>query len=147
MITEPRIVRASDAQPHRLHGEGRIFRLLYPDTVGSRQLFIGLAVVPPGEAPHVYHRHGIETIGDKRLEYAPDFEEFYYVVEGRSLMQWRSESGAVTESAVQAGDSVFMPPGCAEHRIFNSGAAVMRVLYGGTPPARVTTIAPAAEGP
>jgi mannose-6-phosphate isomerase-like protein (cupin superfamily) len=139
-MEEPKIVHFSDAQPHQLHGEGRILRLIYPATVGSQRLFIGLAVVPPGEAPHVFHRHGVEIIGDIRLEYDPDFEEFYFVVAGSGLMQWRYDDGAVTEKPVSAGDAIYMPPGCVEHRIFNSGASEMRVLYGGTPPARITIL-------
>lgn len=141
-MTEPRIVRASEAAPHPLHGAGTLFRLIYPATAGSRQLFVGLAVVPPGEAPHVFHRHGVEVIGDTRLEYAADFEEFYYLVEGHGLMQWKDGKGAILEAPVGEGDAVFMPPGCAEHRIFNSGSGTLRVLYGGTPPARVSKITP-----
>lgn len=139
-MSEPRIMRASEAKPHDLHGDGRIFRLIYPGTVGSKQLFVGLAVVPPGEAPHVFHTHGVEVVGDTRLEYAPDFEEFYYVVEGNGQMQWKHADGEIAQTPVSAGDSIFMPPGCLAHRIFNSGQSVMRVLYGGTPPARVTKI-------
>jgi len=139
-MAEPRIMRGADAPPHQLHGEGRIFRLIYPATVNSDRLFIGLAVVGPGEAPHVFHRHGTEVIGDTRLEYAPDFEEFYFVVEGRGHMQWKLESGELVEQPVEAGDAIYMPPGCAEHRIFNSGSAQLRVLYGGTPPAKITKI-------
>ncbi|MCW5751141.1 MAG: cupin domain-containing protein [Alphaproteobacteria bacterium] len=141
-VIAPRIVRAADAAPHPLHGEGTLFRLIYPATVGSRQLFVGLAVVPPGQAPHVFHRHGVEIVGNTRLEYAPDFEEFYFLVEGRGLMQWKDADGSIAEVEVAAGDAVFMPPGCAEHRIFNSGSATLRVLYGGTPPARVSRISP-----
>jgi mannose-6-phosphate isomerase-like protein (cupin superfamily) len=139
--TEPRIVRAEDAALHPLHGDGRIRRLIYPATVASQRIFIGLAEVPPGEAPHVFHRHGSEIIGDGKLEYARDFEEFYFIVEGEGSMQWKPEAGGLTEVAVKAGDAIYMPPGVVEHRIFNSGTQTLKVLYGGSPPATVTKVA------
>jgi len=138
VMREPKIVRAADAEPHALHGAGKIFKLLYPSTVDAKKIFVGLAVVPPGEAPHVFHRHGVELIGSTRIEYAPDFEEFYYVVEGAGTMQWKLDAARMVERPVEAGDSIFMPPGCVEHRIFNSGQRVLKVLYGGSPPAQIT---------
>jgi uncharacterized cupin superfamily protein len=139
--TEPRIVRGEDAAPHPLHGNGRIRRLIYPATAGSQRIFIGLAEVPPGEAPHVFHRHGSEIIGDVRLEYAVDFEEFYFIIEAEGTMQWKPEAGGLTEVPVKAGDAIYMPPGVVEHRIFNSGSTTLKVLYGGSPPATVTKLA------
>lgn len=138
-MAEPRLIRAAAAPAHPLHGGGRLRRLIDPATVGSRRLFLGLAIVPPGEAAHVFHRHGSEVVGDLRLTYAPDFEEFYVLVAGRGLMQWREAEGApVAEAEVAAGDAVYLPPGVMEHRIFNPGPAELRVLYGGTPPAAIT---------
>lgn len=142
----PRIVRSTEAEPHALHGDGRLFKLLYPSTVDAKKIFLGLAVVPPGEAPHVFHRHGVEVIGATTIEYASDFEEFYYIVEGAGTMQWKAEAERIAERPVSAGDSVFMPPGCVEHRIFNSGDRVLKVLYGGSPPARVTTVTAPGSG-
>ena len=139
MNEAPRIARLNDAPAHQLHGEGLIRKLVYPDTVGSRRLFVGLATVPPGKAPHVFHRHGIEEHGTTRIEYADDFEEFYFVVAGSGEMQWIDERGERRASAVATGDAIYMPAGCLAHRIFNSGESEMRVLYGGTPPAKITT--------
>lgn len=137
----PRVVRHGDFPVHALHGEGAIRKAIYPELTGSQRLFLGLAEFGPGTAPHVFHRHGTEVVGApgqrRRLTYAPEFEEFYYVVEGRGEMQWRFDDGRVHTEPVQAGDAVYFPPGVVEHRIFNIGPAMMRVLYGGTPPARV----------
>lgn len=133
----PRVIKLSDFASHALHGEGAIRRAIYPDTVGSLRLFIGLAEFGPGTAPHVWHRHGTEQIGNRELSYAEDFEEFYFVVEGAGEMQWRFDDGTQQAVAVEAGDAVYFPPGVAEHRIFNTGTTRMRVLYGGTPPAAV----------
>jgi mannose-6-phosphate isomerase-like protein (cupin superfamily) len=136
----PRIVRYEEAMVHPLHGNGRIKRLIYPTTCGSERLFIGIAEVPPGEAPHVFHRHGTEIVGDNQLEYSADFEEFYFVVEGNGSMQWKVDGDKIMESAVKAGDSIFMPRGVVEHRIFNSGSSTLRVVYGGSPPAKITKL-------
>lgn len=140
-MEEPRIVRGAEAESHPLHGEGRIRRLIYPQTVGSRKLFVGIAEVGPGEAPHVFHRHGVERVGNVELTYAEDFEEFYFVVEGSGLMQWRHGDGVEHGIPVSAGDAIYMPVDAAEHRIFNNGAGALRVLYGGTPPAAVRRLA------
>lgn len=138
-MAEPRLVRGAEAPLHPLHGGGRIRRLVYPATCSSSRLFLGLATVPPGEAPHVFHRHGTKIVGAVRLTYDPEFEEFYFIAAGAGLMQWREHDGApVTEVPVAAGDAVYMPPGVVEHRIFNPGPGTLQVLYGGTPPARVT---------
>jgi uncharacterized cupin superfamily protein len=140
----PVVVRRSDFPMHGLHGTGAIFRAIYPDLAGSRALFVGLAEFEPGTAPHVFHRHGTEVVGEpgrrRRLTYAPDFEEFYFVVDGSGEMQWRLDDGRIQTEAVNTGDAVYFPPGVVEHRIFNTGGKTMRVLYGGTPPAQIELI-------
>jgi mannose-6-phosphate isomerase-like protein (cupin superfamily) len=136
-VETPRVIKRGDFASHELHGDGAIRRAIYPDTVGSRRLFLGLAEFGPGTAPHVWHRHATERIGDRELSYADDFEEFYFVVEGVGEMQWRFDDGTQQAEAVGPGDAVYFPPGVVEHRIFNTGTARMRVLYGGTPPAAV----------
>jgi oxalate decarboxylase/phosphoglucose isomerase-like protein (cupin superfamily) len=142
--TEPVVIRGADFPGHTLHGEGTIRRAIYPDLTGSARLFVGLAEFGPGQAPHVFHNHGTEVVGAagrrRRLTYAEDFEEFYFVVEGSGEMQWRFADGSARAVTVEAGDAVYFPPGVVEHRIFNSGTSRMRVLYGGTPPASVETL-------
>jgi oxalate decarboxylase/phosphoglucose isomerase-like protein (cupin superfamily) len=136
----PRIIRREDQPVHPLHGEGRIRRIVYPATVGSVKIFLGIAEVAPGEAPHVFHRHGREVVGDVELSYPSDFEEFYYIESGEASMQWRTADGVLEEVPVVAGDAVYFPPDVMEHRILNTGRAMLRVLYGGTPPARVVPV-------
>jgi oxalate decarboxylase/phosphoglucose isomerase-like protein (cupin superfamily) len=144
MSVKPVVVHLENYPAHTMHGAGAIRRAIYPDLTGSRNLFIGLAEFGPGTAPHVFHRHGSELVGEsgyrRRLTYAPQFEEFYFVLEGSGEMQWRFDDGNIHIEPVKAGDSVYFPPGVTEHRIFNTGLATMRVLYGGTPPALVETI-------
>jgi mannose-6-phosphate isomerase-like protein (cupin superfamily) len=138
---EPRVVRRHDFAGHELHGSGSLRRAIYPDTVGSRRLFVGVAEFDPGTAPHVWHRHATETVGGRELSYASDFEEFYFVVDGSGEMQWRFEDGKRRSVPVSSGDAVYFPPGVVEHRIFNTGPVRMTVLYGGTPPAAVRNLA------
>lgn len=140
----PKVVHLSEYPKHSLHGAGAIRRVIYPDLTGSQRLFIGLAEFGPGTAPHVFHRHGTEVVGEpgqqRRLTYAADFEEFYFVVEGTGEMQWRFDDGRQAAEPVAAGDAVYFPPGVVEHRIFNTGTSTMRVLYGGTPPALIEAL-------
>jgi mannose-6-phosphate isomerase-like protein (cupin superfamily) len=144
MTVKPKVIRSPDFSLHRLHGTGAIRRAIYPDTAGSQRLFVGIAEFEPGTAPHVLHRHDSEIVGTpgerRRLTYAPDFEEFYYVVAGAGEMQWRDSDGRSWAEPVNAGDCVFFPPGVAEHRVFNTGTTPMRVLYGGAPPATIETV-------
>lgn len=139
--TEPVVVRRAAFGGHALHGEGTLWRAIYPDLAGSRRLFVGLAEFAPGTAPHVFHRHGSEVVGApgarRRLTYAADFEEFYFVVDGEGELQWRLAAGGECRAPLAQGDAVYFPPGVAEHRVFNTGTRTMKVLYGGTPPARV----------
>jgi mannose-6-phosphate isomerase-like protein (cupin superfamily) len=139
-MTAPRIVRRAEQPVHPLHGEGRIRRIIYPATVGSEKLFVGIAEVAPGEAPHVFHRHGREVVGAIELTYAADFEEFYFVVAGDATMQWIDRDGTMHEEPVGAGDAVYFPPDVASHRILNTGRTTLAVLYGGTPPAQTTPV-------
>lgn len=139
-MEEPRIVRRAEQPVHPLHGEGRIRRIVYPTTVGSGKIFVGIAEVGPGETPHVFHRHTREIVGDVEVSYAEDFEEFYYVVAGEGTMQWRTAEGTLREAPVHAGDAVYFPPDVMEHRIVNTGRGTLGVLYGGTPPARIVPV-------
>lgn len=144
MPITPIVIPSVEFRAHALHGDGAIRRAIYPDTTGSRALFLGLAEFGPGTAPHVFHRHGTEVVGEaghrRRLTYAADFEEFYFVVDGNGELQWRLDDGTQHARAVRAGDAVYFPPGVVEHRVFNTGTATMRVLYGGTPPAAVDAL-------
>lgn len=139
-MTEPIIVRAEACEPHPLHGQGTIKRIIYPTTVGSTRIFVGIAEVGPGQAPHVFHRHGREIIGNSQLEYADDFEEFYYIVSGNGTMQWILADGSLREEPISAGDAVYMPPAVVEHRVLNTSKTSLRVLYGGSPPAKITAL-------
>ena len=95
--TTPVVVHRAGFTGHALHGQGSLWRAIYPDLTGSRRLFVGLAEFGPGTAPHVFHRHGTEVVGApgarRRLTYAKDFEEFYFVVEGDGELQWRFADG------------------------------------------------------
>ncbi len=141
---EPVVVRRQSFAGHALHGEGTLWRAIYPELTGSRRLFVGLAEFAPGTAPHVFHRHGTEVVGgpgaQRRLIYAADFEEFYFVVDGEGELQWRFADGRERREPVATGDAVYFPPGVVDHRVFNTGTRTMKVLYGGTPPAHVESV-------
>ena len=134
----PVIVRLANGIPHKLHGDGAITKLIYPENVGSVNFFCGMAEIPPGSFAHVFHRHAVEVHGNTQIAYSPDFEEFYFVHIGEGTMQWREdENSELFEQPVAAGDCIYMPPGVVEHRMLNTGEETMFLLYGGTPPAVV----------
>ncbi len=135
----PKIVKYTDGIPHNLHGEGKIKKLVYPENTGSKAFFCGMAEIPPGDFPHVFHRHQEEVHGNIKINYAPEFEEFYFVHRGSGVMQWREdENSKLFEEPVTTGDCIFMPPGVIEHRMLNTGKETMYLLYGGSPPADIS---------
>ena len=86
-----------------------------------------------------FHRHQEEVHGNIKINYAPEFEEFYFVHRGSGVMQWREdENSKLFEEPVTTGDCIFMPPGVIEHRMLNTGKETMYLLYGGSPPADIS---------
>ena len=78
--------------------------------------------------------------GDLRGPVDAHLRDVDFVVEGEGAMQWYDDAGAMHEKPVKAGDAIYMPRDCDSHRIFNSGSSMLRVLYGGTPPAKITKV-------
>lgn len=89
--------------------DGSIIReLMHPSAHGSRNQSLAEAVVPVGTTTQL-HRH-LRS------------EELYHIAAGEGRMTL----GAGT-FAVQAGDTVCIPPG-TPHKIANTGAADLRIL-------------------
>lgn len=143
--TEPVVVRRAAFGGHALHGEGTLWRAIYPDLAGSRRLFVGLAEFAPGTAPHVFHRHGSEVVGApgarRRLTYAADFEEFYFVVDGEGELQWRLAAGGECRAPLAQGDAVYFPrrrraPGLQHRHAHDEGAVRRHAAGAGGAPRR-----------
>jgi mannose-6-phosphate isomerase-like protein (cupin superfamily) len=138
-MSELKIVRAADVQPQNLRGQpqeaGQVKRIM-----ASEKLYLNVDEVNPGHSPHRWHRHTQYEAGGQRIEYAPDFEEIYFILSGNGLMQWKTAAGEVREQAVGPGDTIHMPAGVTEHQFLNNGTEPVRLAVVGVPPPRRTPL-------
>ena len=106
-MAQLKIIRADDVKPQNLRGlpaeAGQIKRVIV-----TEKLHVNVDEVSPGHSPHHWHRHTKYTAEGAEVEYAADFEEIYFVLSGRGVMQWKSESGEVQEQEVGPGDTIHM---------------------------------------
>ena len=134
-MSEPRIIKADAVEPQNLRGQpkeaGQVKRIL-----ATGKLFFNLDEVSPGHTPHAWHRHTKYVADGHEVEYAPDFEEIYFIVSGKGVFQWKGADGAVHEEPVGPGDTIYMPPGVVEHQLFNDGPETIRLAVVGVPPMR-----------
>ena len=133
------VVRSSDVKPDLLAGvtgkeAGIMRRLVYPHTVGTKQLFFGIAEINPGFSPHRWHRHTHDKADGYEADYLKDFEGVYYIISGSGVAQWKTEDGKIKEIKVSAGDAVYFPPDVAEHQVLNNGTEKMVITMCGSPP-------------
>jgi mannose-6-phosphate isomerase-like protein (cupin superfamily) len=138
-MTEIKIYRASDVQPQNIRGQpqaaGQVKRVM-----ASEKLYVNVDEVNPGYSPHRWHRHTKYEADGQRIEYAPDFEEIYFILGGTGVMQWKTEGGETREQAVGPGDVIHMPPGVVEHQLINNGTEPVRLAVVGVPPPRRTPL-------
>lgn len=138
-MTQPRIVKSDEIQPQNIRGlgkeAGQIKRI-----VATGKFFFNVDEVSPGFSPHHWHRHTKYTANGYEVEYPADFEEMYFILSGRGVIQWKTESGEIREQEVGPGDAIHMPPGVVEHQLLNNGTETIRLAVVGVPPPRRTPI-------
>ena len=134
-MAQLKIIKADDVEPQSIRGlareAGQIKRVIV-----TEKLHVNVDEVSPGYSPHHWHRHTKYTADGVEVEYAPDFEEIYFVLSGCGLMQWKSESGEVQEQEVGPGDTIHMPAGVVEHQLLNNGTEKLKIVVVGVPPPR-----------
>jgi len=134
-MAQPKIVRAEEVQPQNIRGlgkeAGQIRRIIATD-----KLFFNVDEVSPGFSPHHWHTHTQYRTASHEVEYPADFEEFYFILSGRGVIQWKGESGEIREQEVGPGDTIHMPPGIVEHQLLNNGSETIRLAVVGVPPPR-----------
>jgi mannose-6-phosphate isomerase-like protein (cupin superfamily) len=139
-MAQLKIVKPDDVQPQNIRGlgkeAGQIKRVIATD-----KLFFNIDEISPGFSPHHWHRHDKYTTEGVKVEYAADFEEIYFILSGRGVVQWKTDSGEIEEQAVGPGDTIHMPAGVVEHQLLNNGTEKMRLAVVGVPPPRRTPIA------
>ena len=138
-MAQPKIVRSDEVQPQNIRGlgkeAGQIKRI-----IATEKLFFNVDEVSPGFSPHHWHRHTKYTAEGVEVEYPADFEEIYFILSGRGVIQWKTESGEIREQEVGPGDTIHMPPGVVEHQLLNNGTEKIRLAVVGVPPPRRTPI-------
>src|SRR5687767_13630596 len=138
-MAELKIIRDSDVKQQNLRGQPKEAGLV-KRIISTEKFHFNIDEISPGHSPHHWHRHTKYRAEGQEIEYAADFEEIYFVISGRGLIQWKSESGEVKEQAVGPGDTIFMPPGVVEHQLLNNGTEDVRIAVVGVPPPKKTAI-------
>ena len=138
-MAELNIIRADEVQPQNIRGQGKeagqIKRIVATD-----KFFFNIDEISPGFSPHSWHQHTKYTHEGYEVEYPGDFEEIYFVISGRGVIQWKTDRGEKREQAVGPGDTMHMPPGVVEHQLLNNGTEKIRIAVVGVPPPRKTRI-------
>jgi mannose-6-phosphate isomerase-like protein (cupin superfamily) len=138
-MAELKIVKTGEVQPQNIRGLGReageIRRI-----IATEKFFFNVDEVNPGFSPHHWHKHTKYRSEGVEVEYAADFEEIYFILSGRGVIQWKSDTGEVREQEVGPGDTIHMPPGVVEHQLLNNGKEKIRLAVVGVPPPRRTRI-------
>jgi mannose-6-phosphate isomerase-like protein (cupin superfamily) len=141
-MEDVKIFRSRDieSRSHPADGEnaGWIKRIIYPPHIITKGTFMGIGEVNPGYSPHRWHTHTSDKAEGYEVVYPNDFEEFYYIVSGNGVVQWKAEDGKIKEEKVSAGDAIFFPVGVAEHQLFNNGTEKIVMVFGGSPKPKVT---------
>lgn len=134
-MTQPKIVRSDEVQPQNIRGlakeVGQVKKI-----IATEKYFFNVAEVNPGFSPHHWHRHTKYRAGGYEVEYPGDFEEFYFILSGRGIIQWKTESGEVREQEVGPGDTIHTPAGVVEHQLLNNSTEKIRLAVVGVPPPR-----------
>lgn len=138
-MTTPKIIKADDVQPQNIRGQareaGQIKRI-----IATEKLFFNVDEVSPGFSPHSWHQHTKYSHDGVSVEYAPDFEEIYFIISGRGVIQWKTDTGDMGEQAVGPGDTIHLPRGVSEHQLLNNGSEKIRLVVLGVPPPRRTRL-------
>ena len=138
-MAQLKIVKSDEVQPQNIRGlgpeAGQIKRI-----IATEKLFFNVDEVSPGFSPHHWHQHTKYQTEGVEVEYPADFEEIYFILSGRGVIQWKTEGGGILEQEVGPGDTIHMPPGVVEHQLLNNGTEKIRLAVVGVPPPRRTPI-------
>lgn len=134
-MAQPRIVRSDEVQPQNIRGLGKEAGQI-KKIITTEKLFFNVDEVSPGFSPHHWHTHTKYKAEGYEVEYPGDFEEIYFILSGRGVIQWKTESGGSREQEVGPGDTIHMPAGVVEHQLLNNGTEKLRLAVVGVPPPR-----------
>lgn len=134
-MAQLRIVRSDEVQPQNIRGLGKEAGQI-KKIIATEKLFFNVDEVSPGFSPHHWHTHTKYKAEGYEVEYPGDFEEIYFILSGRGVIQWKAGSGEIREQEVGPGDTIHMPAGVVEHQLLNNGTEKIRLAVVGVPPPR-----------
>lgn len=135
-MTEPRVICKASSPVAVTPGGGVMTTIVHRDTVNSISCFAGIGEIDPGKSPHRWHNHIRDNSTELEIIYPEGFEEYYYILKGNGMVQWKLADGTVREEAVGEGDTVFFPVGVTEHQLLNTGETKIILFFGGGPPTK-----------
>ena len=138
-MADLRIVRSDEVEPQNIRGFGREAGQIRR-VIATEKFFFNVDEVSPGFSPHHWHRHTKYRTGNLEVEYPADFEEMYFILSGKGVIQWKTQSGEIREQAVGPGDAIHMPPDVVEHQLLNNGSEKIRLAVIGVPPPKRTRV-------
>ncbi|MDB5921112.1 MAG: hypothetical protein JWN13_48 [Betaproteobacteria bacterium] len=138
-MAQLRIIKSDEIQPQNIRGQGKEAGQI-KRVIATEKLFFNVDEVSPGFSPHRWHQHTKYMSDGHAVEYALDFEEIYFILSGRGVMQWKTDTGDIGEQAVGPGDTIHMPSAVVEHQLLNNGTEKIRLVVVGVPPPRRTRI-------
>ena len=134
-MAQLKIVRSDEVQPQNIRGLGKEAGQV-KKIIATEKLFFNVDEVSPGFSPHHWHTHTKYKAEGYEVEYPGDFEEIYFILSGRGVIQSKTESGEIREQEVGPGDTIHMPAGVVEHQLLNNGIEKIRLAVVGVPPPR-----------
>jgi len=138
-VAQLNIIKADEVKPQNIRGHGKeagqILRIL-----ATEKFFFNIDEINPGYSPHHWHRHTKYRAEGVEVEYPADFEEIYFILSGRGVIQWKSDSGDIREQQVGPGDMIHMPPDVVEHQLLNNGTEPVSMAVVGVPPPKRTPV-------
>ena len=138
-MAQLRIVKSNEIEPQNIRGFGREAGQI-KRVIATEKFFFNVDEVSPGFSPHHWHRHTKYRTGNLEVEYPADFEEMYFILSGKGVIQWKTASGEIQEQEVGPGDAIHMPPDVVEHQLLNNGTEKIRLAVVGVPPPKRTRV-------
>jgi mannose-6-phosphate isomerase-like protein (cupin superfamily) len=130
----PRIIRSKDAPLHQVRAGLARRRLITRKMSGAKNLIFSMTYVEPNETPHAWHTHsGTFFDGEQQCKFPKNFEEYYFVLQGKCTVFWRIDSEEKQAQAAE-GDLLFFPVGVVEHQVVNTGKETLIMLVMMSPP-------------
>jgi len=127
----------SDMIPAGEPGVGYLKRIIFPHTIPAKGFSFGFGEVPPGRSLHRWHKHTGDKSKGLEVVYSAGFEELYFIVQGRGVVQWKKPDGEIKQKSVEERDTILFCEDVPEHQVLNTGTENMLIAVVGCPPVKI----------